>query len=1019
MNSRNTGARRRASRRAWLRLVAFAVVLAGRLTHPALGDEGGTGPADAWSADRETQLLEELAKGLGVESYQDHVQALIKELKRRDETYSRPPEPVEDLMFSLIRNAYAYADKLKELQTFHGAAVTKLGKDDLRPFDELRHRHEELGKKAARNGAILPPEIAAKVRSRTASKGEKKYFGKPESALTFDPQLIAKIKVYNQEQNEILFAWEAEASKYQQQGRQFVEETNKALEARYYPALVPLLRNHHGSRKEIDSLFYSRKYEHCLGVPKQSLVMHSYEQERGAFGEADQRGATLAEIPGMRIELYALDTIRKKLPPLPPPKAPGQPAEFLFYKDGPQTLQRWAEKEEYRLEGARYEYLAEAIEGPRYVCETAKNFGVGLVEGVYKPLENLADSEQTWSEAFYNTGKELTYDNAMGVLKTGCDLVEDIYNVTKEAHDDVVNNLEKACSSPEGAAEVLEKCLKSSLDEMTGRYDDMLRMQPLFEPSRPSEGASAEEWRKYGERVGERADQVEEASDKLRERTDWYKKHVVDNSVRALTLYMAGKGGAASLRSVKGLCTKSWEKVKGARVDGDVALRKTQLANQVLDRHKSGGKVSKDVLDLAEQSKSYRQAFDQRAKGAELDAKISQIEEAAQRNLAMEAQQRNWRPMDKPFEAQGQPLQLRDGRTIPKGQSLGEGTFKKVYEHQSPDRVVQVIDDPKSAAKVYKREKISTENIDKAGVERLQVFEEVATADGKVVRVVERVDPASMAKNVLKKQDGKFTPEQEAALADCLDKLNDNNMVWTDPNPGNFCFALDNTGRVVVKITDMDNVVSLDAVVRRGQTKIDLAGDRAYDLTNPTHVKDLQRFIAYGNKMVREGAEIVEQGYALEIGETLATPEYTGGSPVPGTVGRLGNGLSKNFMSMSPKQARAALNTGRQARMQQALAGNDNYKQLVWEREGAASLAEQQVGALEGALAKLDNQDAQWALGTLPKKGKGAQEGRQMAVELELLEDEEEEAQPVVETLAPVDFRQIESGSALDTDFVF
>ncbi len=1021
-----------------LRVVLTGVLLAGQVFGPAVV-RAEPGDHMAWNLRPEDRVLEELAKGLGIESYHKHVQDLVAELKRRDAVYSRRSEPVRDLVLSLFRSIRTYAAHLRQCHAFYEEVVNKVGKEDQKPFDALLLRREKLLKKAERSGALLPPEIAVQIQTRSVPKGVRKFFGTPEYALTFDAQLIATIKEYHQEQNAIYADWEAERAKYESNAKAYLAEKNTELEKRLN-AFIAMLSTHRKYFDEIATKFRSGEDAHCLGEPPP--VGGGYTVEGATFAAVPKHtGAKLTDIPGMEVSLYSLQTLRNQYKAFPEAKAPGEPAELLFYRDGPQTLERWAEKEEAALEGARWEYLAESVEVPRYVCQTCKDFGVGMVEGVYQPFEHLADSEQTWSEALYNTGKELTYDNAMGVLQTGCELVEDLYKVTKSAHDKVIDTLEKGTSSPEGAAEVLGDLYDAARDELTRELRVMQLMEPMFDDDRPPSGASPEQWIEYADSLRERTDSLESETEILHERGEWFKKHVVDNSVKALQLYMAGKGGASTLRNVRSFTSKSWNKLKSNQLKRDLDLKRTDVARDILDRKKAGQDVPPEVVRAAEDSANFQKIMESdRLRGD----KIKALEDAATRDLA-EMQQRS-ATRKAPFEHQD-TVTLRDGSPVQYGQQLGDsGSFKTTFEHVDPKKVVQIVDDVNKSKQLIHRERISAERLDAAGVDRVRVHEQQVLADGRAVKVVERIDGDTLADAKLKKQGGKFDAEQEAAIQDMFDRLNDNDLIWTDPNPGNFCFVRDGGGRLRCKVVDMDGVVDVKQIIAENGNDFSLLDVKKsdlrkldlkqvdFDLTSRGDIGKVQRMIAGGDEQFFQGkapegsnkADLTNMNND-NVGSFFGTEGYTLGEPVPRSIGSLETGTSASFRTPKPGSASTTLGRGRTDFVIQRMSDKDAaaHRKLSDDAADPAGAAQRQLDDLQKALDDLVDQDTgQAVVGVgIPHKGKGGSPGTsQHAAVLEVIEedDDDEPPPPLIETLPPIDFRTLQGTTkGLDADLLF
>ena len=876
---------------------------------------------------------------------EEYIQRLIRELNRRDEIYKRPPEPVAGMMASIYKNSIDYYDKVKEIDAFYKAAAAKLFQDDLKPFREMTLEHKMIRDNAARDKVLLPEAIAAKVRDKKADKGEKLYLGLPESALTSDPALIEKIKLYTEQQTALFLRWEEEAERYAKEGARYAEEANKKREG-LLNGLDSMYQNHEDYRKKLEDTFHSREYEHCLGAPASGLRLDSYAGS-GTFAEADRTGRSLKELPGMALSPRTPQEVAAVFKPFGPPKAPPELPWLQLYRSGPVVLKREADLQEARLSCARYELLENAIEIPRVTCEVAKDLTWGMVEGVGKPFENLVDPYQTWGQALKNTGKELTYDNVVGVLEAGEGLLKEGVDAIESGYD----GLKEITTDPAAAAEGMKDMLRSSGRLIQDINGTVVGCNPLADPKRPADDASAEEWRRYGESLKGRADHVQDAAGSVKKAGEWYKDHVLDNAVRVLTIYMAAKGGVQGLKMLK---TRAVSLLEGtvkrldnleAKLDG--ALERWKSAREVRENIPKESPGGEEALKLAEKHTDIERNIQEQIQIERMDERIKEIEDKAASKAFEEQGKAAARQRE--FEAT-ERVRLEDGSEIPLGQKVGSGAFKRVVEHPDPKKVYQVLEG-REAEGVLKRDQMTIEHLEEAGVGYNKISEVKRGANGEVIMEAERVNSNLIGENIIKAE-GKLNAEQQAAILEMTDRLNKHNMVWTDPNPGNFYFERGASGKLVAKILDRDCVVKLSDPIAEGRTSLDFGGGKIIDLNDPSQVRELQRIIMVGDDFAVRPRDMAALAYGDSVSKGLKSDRYTGGKTVPRSMCELRKFVDEDFAKMGDESIDTALEKGRKQFMEKELTGNEEYTGLVKEKGEAAGGLEQDAEALKNAAAK-------------------------------------------------------------------
>jgi len=364
----------------------------------------------------------------------DYCKKCGEQLAKRHETAKRPCGPAVDLMVSL-------AKELVEFQKEYAARI-RLLKETLpkkvmeyaRPLEELRSKHKQLIAAAAADGAVLPRNIAARV-YKEAKPGELMMFGIPLSAMTDDAALAKKAEHYHRLQNEILLAWEDEAKKFEKKAKEYIEKTNKDAKGRLLK-IKSRYRNINAMQRRLSDMFYSGKYEHCLGRPLPGQETYQVvSRGKGPLANAGANlvgkfkkpeGSRLEDLPGMSYRLPPWSIIKGLYKPLPVPKAPSPPKEVQFYRDGLRYAKLYAEVQHEQEAADRRIARFRAFmaltkiaqlplkKGTEFAVNMIKGtaaFAGAVVKGAVKPLGNLnlLGTSKEFSESVNKVGTDYSH----------------------------------------------------------------------------------------------------------------------------------------------------------------------------------------------------------------------------------------------------------------------------------------------------------------------------------------------------------------------------------------------------------------------------------------------------------------------------------------------------------------------------------------------------------------------------------------------------------------------------------
>lgn len=875
------------------------------------------------------------------------IRFLVEEIERREKVYSTDCDLVRETISRFLQSERDLSNALEELMAYYDGLLRKI-QNHLEPFNKLIEEFEALKAEAAWAGLLVPVDVWDEY---LAVRGE--------GGLTDDvigpPGTGKKVRKFQERESRIAYVdWTEALEQYRKDIGKEVEDANSAWENRL-ESLVGLYAAYDAYTKQIKDFFQGGKYEHCLGelASRYPMSMHYGT----LFSDPGATDAQLSDIPGMEFEFPKLAAFQETSGSFAAPVEPAAPPPLHYFMDPVIVPERFAQRAEARLEGERIELKIEVWEAVIYTTEVLAQLDVRkmYMNGIYNPMYyNLTDTSKSLGEAVsyagYDIVKGLTWDAVVGIVDAGVKLSEEAYKganavgieFTPWGGVDGVDLIKSAI----GLCEAFIDVAQGSAETM-GKIKAVLDNAPRNDPERPRADASPGEWLRYTEALNARADSTADSVKEVKETVEWYNEHVVDNANRVLQIYLAFAGAKAAYKvggawgtakSLTGLDNlesaaalgKAGKNIWKKRVGGiKEALKKSKTAREIIARSEDlGHKIPDDVLKIVKENADPGASVRKKLDELELGEKISKKKKDSLND--MQKAQQKAAERTKPFVKTGE-IDMGGGKKIELGQELGRGTYKKVYEHVDKSKVVQHIE--KDTANVLRRERLGFERLKEVGVDTVKVHGEEVLADGTAVRVVERVDPKSIGENILEESNtGKFNPEQQAAVADALHKINESGYIWTDPNPGNFSFFRDKAGKLKIKIIDTDGIVKIDNVLKKenGAT-LELADKKldtvSFDLTKKADIARLQRAIAVGDQIHTKGA--FGKANSDKLAEHLATQEFTGNATtVPRSIGSLseaipdGNKLAVNGID-------AALEDGRKAALSETLAEDSGFQEFV------------------------------------------------------------------------------------------
>lgn len=440
------------------------------------------------------------------------------------------------LMKALFEPARTVKGPLEELQEERKAAVANIYTDELAAFRSLKQKHAEILARAKASGVLVPDDVAKLIglppEQRPAGL---KYdlFGTPQSAMTFDKQEIALIKEIQGAYNRNYIAMEDEAKAYAKRVAEPIAAYNKRLTGQL-DQIQDLVGGFDKTREELREVFFSGKFEHCLGEPDRSLAGGgSVAQARdggpvtGVFkvvsGGANK--TKFEDLPGVALAPPSADKIRKAFTLLPPAAEPKLPVDTaVFKRDGPSRIAASAEVAALQRDAERQLAFAETLSPIIKLGETTRAFGKALVDGIVDPIvDNVGGvftGEKSLLEATGSLVKSFTIDAVEGTANAVLNLAKPLIDVVDASNRFIQNGSEDPFVKRvfgEGSRNLgnFASNLTAILNPLSAFTSDQA-LNPNFDPEPPGPDATPEEHLAFlnaiqdqRERIGEIREEIE------------------------------------------------------------------------------------------------------------------------------------------------------------------------------------------------------------------------------------------------------------------------------------------------------------------------------------------------------------------------------------------------------------------------------------------------------------------------------------------------------------------------------
>ncbi len=727
---------------------------------------------------------------------------LEKRLKTRTQSCSR----VEEIILQLYESNDKIRKEIDSLSKYYQDVLGKLTEEYLAPFSVLQKEHSELKYRAYIDNVIVPDDVRARYYKEGKwgkdGSGKDVILGIPVEAMSFDDDNIAKSEEYFKKQVEIFNRWEEESKKYKELAQKTVKEFNKNVQEKLETDIASLIKTHVGIQKKLEEIFYSREYEHCLGIPKARAVTYRigdtdvYTLNMDAFEAKMQRD--VSELPGMNIVPPDENKLREVFKPLEAPLPPPIPKQIHFVKNGKKLMKDAVEIRQSQLSADRWNVICDVTEMFMYPTQKARDLGkslfIDMPVSMVKPLGNLADINKGWDQAladmtkdYLKLGKEMTIGTIESLAKNTCDTLDDLGKVIRDNGNALLDSFDN-----KGVVDTItDSFIKVAKGARNSQSKIGILTSLFIEP--PKAGASAYETINYLSKTAEVLKTIEDTRKDIQATTKWLNQHVWDNLDRSIQAYLAFQGAKATAQlaiNIKNKINPPYDPIAEVRSIRESVLKEKTLADEVLAKKNAGEPISQEAVKLAEEIKAKEVN-----KLVEEQKKL--IEE--QNKVVEEPQKVVEKPQKTPYE----PPKVVERNEPTLGKELGRGTMKSTYDSNIPNEVIQEFNlTGKQLDLAIQRQQLSEARLTEAGVGFAKTNEIIKTPDGKVFQKVEKVDGASIAENLIK--ENKFTAEHRAALKEAMDKLNNNNMIATDPNPGNIYFERNPSGKLEAKFLDKD-----------------------------------------------------------------------------------------------------------------------------------------------------------------------------------------------------------------------
>jgi len=696
-----------------------------------------------------------------------------------------------NIMTSLINAPKEYYNTSQEMINIYSEELTEIKKrqDKLKSIVD---RWNLFVKEAAEANAIIPPGVLAKIK-RTGSYGGPAIIGDglPLTAFEFDPKKIAKIAELEKTRREIGDAWAKERNMIKNNIDKYknkIKEKNQQLES-IHKSLGEMQIAHRKRKEDLSDMFYSGKYEHCLGFAGESRHEDIYGPDGNIIFNLDRGHLGL---PGMNIDLPPVPELK-----LPEPKIPPAPPLIRLKMNGIEHTKRARDLIESLYEAKRLEnyaqggtfwlWLGNKLDIVNKTLGTDilyKNIFLTNEEGISGVLTGLDKSADDYIERYKKVGK-FTMKSLSGLK----------YFLTEMPLD-----------------QAMEAMNESPYAVLEGTADDVVNLYKgwqAYEDFKPADEMFAE----FADSPQENNQAIFSALDKMKKLDDYQKawesgETLALDAIMSLTGAYLGKTGKAtdSLQEFRSaLRMKNFQRFKDA---GDSICKSTKLKtwlNFLEEGKKKGlygtGEKVDDILDKAKDLDKTRDKIDDAAgniKNAQktLDRLEDDAADLANKPLVTPPKE----PLA-PIEPK-KVIDLGDGKKLNLGDEMGKGQLGDVFiDADNPDQVVKVFNpkegflgnkDPLDTAKAaLEREKKGAKILEDLGLEHKKIL-----ADGKLTNdmpylkkeLLSEKNGEFIGDSLLKKQGNKLSDGQQKAVMQYVNDLNQKGYVAGDFKPDNVYF---------------------------------------------------------------------------------------------------------------------------------------------------------------------------------------------------------------------------------------